>query len=578
MKGLVRDEMLRFAQYDTLGIHRFRIVRNALIALILASVTIGAGIGATRSGDLPSAYPTGRMWLFLTPETISPMDRDVRLRELEARLTPRSLERRRKVLGDHPVRACDLLPSEARIRAVESTGCEVVRAVHYLNALVVTGSNQQIESATQLAFVESSRPVMAYPVSPDPDLVAPSPYRDEGEVYGSAYRQNRLANVPAAHNAGYRGRGILIGSQDTGFSNLNHRCYQYLHVLAAFDFVNNDTNVANEGDLGNGDHGSRTLSVIAGLDSGSFIGVAPDAQFVLTKTENSQTEEAVEEDYWVEGLWFHDSLGVDVLSSSLSYRSWYNYSDMDGRTAVTTRATDSAAAAGMVIVTSTGNTGTRQYPENKIGAPADGRYVLGIGGVSSDSGWWGQESIGPTYDGRIKPDLVALASTAYSASVTDDTSYAARAGTSFSTPLVAGIAALVLEANPRLTPAQVFEVLRSTASQHASPDTILGWGVPNALAAVRLAESMSVDQASTSLPALCDLITSPNPSNGWVTITFTKSSQAGNFRLVDLTGREIYRFDPPLAGNRVILNLSGYPAGTYYLRTSRSSTPLILLK
>jgi len=379
-----------------------------------------------------------------------------------------------------------------------------------------------------------------------------------------------LVNLPAAQQLGHMGRGVLVGFQDTGFDNLNHRCFRQLEVVATWDFVNGDPNVGNEGDVGLGYHGTRTLSVMAGLDSGRFIGAAPAAKYVLTKTENSTSETPIEEDYWVAGLWFHDSIGVEVLSSSLSYRDWYDWDDLDGRTAVTTRAADSAAAAGMVIVNSMGNTGEAAYPQTKMGAPADGFGVLSVGGVHSDGSYWERASQGPTRDGRIKPDFAALAVSVYTAANLNDTGYAVHSGTSFSCPAVAGIVALMLEANPALTPDGVREILRRTASRAGAPDTLTGWGLPDALAAVQAA----IQSAAPVVPAAplgWNMSAYPNPFNSGLTVVWN-SGTPGRIGILDLAGRLILNISPPPSASQIRFSPPLLPPGIYWIRAEFGGT------
>ncbi|MCF7811168.1 S8 family peptidase, partial [bacterium] len=548
--------------------------------------------------DNSSSYqpiPTNRHWVFLERPELNSNQLDRAIEGVANGLTPRSLNRRRKcITHEPPVRICDLPIDEEQIAVIESTGCRVVSRLRYINAITVTGSDQALDEVSRLRFVKDVKPVMSYP-SLDNEIdneIYPVNYKshhnrniDDAEVYGQSWTQNRLVNVPAVHDRGYRGRGVLIGVQDTGFNNLNHIAFNNLNVVAAYDFLNNDNNVTDHGDHGSGSHGTRTLSIIAGLDSGYFIGVAPEADFVLTKTENTESETRVEEDYWIAGLWFHDSLGVDVLSSSLSYRAWYNWDDMDGQTALTSIAADSAVSAGMVIVSSTGNTGRSNYPYSKIGAPADTRGVIGVGGVTRDSSYWSGSSQGPTYDGRIKPNVSAQSSVVYTATTFNDTIYTTHNGTSFSTPTLAGIVALMLEANPWLTPADVMRILQGSSSQADSPDTLVGYGIPDALAAVRAAEA-GVNPDDVILPEGFMLTVYPNPFNSTATIRYCiPYSSYMSLQLFNISGQQINTF---FEGNRqagfhsINLNLGDLSSGLYFVSLNCSgqilTEKLILIK
>lgn len=522
---------------------------------------------------------TGRYWLFLEPETMTPAELDRALDDVAAGLTERSLQRRRKVIDrEPPIRQCDLPISASRIAEIEAAGCRVVVVSRYLRALSVEAAPGQLEQVNKLPYITQIRPVRSYlsdvQIEDQMQLPTDQPTRYEPEVadeedYGDSWIHSRLVNIPRTHDLGYRGDGIIIGMQDTGFDNLEHDCFEYLNVIGAYDFVNGDDNVGDERDAGQGRHGTMTLSVIAGLDSGAYIGVAPDARFVLAKTENSESEQPVEEDYWVAGLWFHDSLGVDVVSSSLSYRDWYEYEDKDGETAVTTVAADSAAGAGMVIVNSMGNSGTNDYPDSKMGAPADGNLVISVGGVRADSSHWTRGSQGPTFDGRIKPDVSAQSDEVYAAFNLENHTYLARNGTSFSTPVVAGVAALILEANRNLTPVQVMDILHRTSSRRDDPDTLTGYGIVNAYEAVRLAERLAVSGESES-PLMYSLNAYPNPFNGLVRIEF-RLTGGGDVRLMiyNLSGQQLLssRLTAPRGGLVTYYwDGAGRPSGTYLCR------------
>jgi subtilisin family serine protease len=276
---------------------------------------------------------------------------------------------------------------------------------------------------------------------------------------------------------------------DSGFDNLAHEAFATTHILARHDFVNGDEDVGDGFDRGEGSHGTGTLSVLGGFRPGELIGPAYAAEFLLAKTEDTDSETPVEEDNWAAAAEWAEALGADVVSSSLGYLSFdapfasYSSADMNGSTAVTTQAADRLAARGVVVVTSAGNAGY-DPTHNTLGAPADGRLVLSVGAV----GWMGERaafsSVGPTADGRIKPDVAALGVFVTAASSTSSTELTFVSGTSFSCPLAAGTIALVLQAHPEYTVDQVLAVLRSTARQSSAPDNLLGWGVIDALAAV----------------------------------------------------------------------------------------------
>jgi len=277
---------------------------------------------------------------------------------------------------------------------------------------------------------------------------------------------------------------------DSGFDNLPHPAFAATRILATRDFVNGDESVA-DGDIGEGSHGTATLSVIGGFQPGQIIGPAYAARYILAKTENTESETPVEEDNWAAAVEWAESLGVDVISSSLGYLTYdrpfpsYTAADLNGDTAISTRAADLAGERGVMVVNSAGNEGLNAS-SNTLGAPADGNLVLAVGAVTSSGTRASFSSVGPTADGRIKPDVAAQGVGVKVARPDSSTGYTTANGTSFSCPLAAGVVALLVQANPSASVDQVFDALRSTATQAARPDNLLGYGIVDALAALRV--------------------------------------------------------------------------------------------
>lgn len=474
-------------------IHRFFPLGVVLVGWVIVS-----GVGDCR----PAVNAEGRTpyWVFFWDRGYyDPSELSRALAEWRGNYRSAALERRAKVTGVKDIDIADLPPHPRYIGLLEETLGRRVRVVSsWLNAVSILMSQEEKGVVKSLPFVAQILPVARFwrdpgereaLFSPDGDEGvgegAVAPRRDHFYNYGNAYAQNAMVNIPELHDRGFRGEGVIIGVLDAGFNNLGHNCFRQLRLVAAYDFVNGDENVDDEDDMGEGSHGTRTLSLLAGLDPGRFVGAAPEADYILAKTENTDWERPVEEDYWVAGLEWMDRLGVDVVSSSLSYSDWYAYEDLDGATAVTTRAAARAAEVGIVVVNSMGNTGNANYPRSKMGAPADGEWVVSVGGVNRDSSYARFSSQGPTFDGRIKPEVVAQASNVVFASARDQQNYGSGLGTSFSTPVIAGLCALLIQANPHLTPRQVLEALRNSGHLRNSPDTLRGWGIPDGLRALR---------------------------------------------------------------------------------------------
>jgi subtilisin family serine protease len=302
-----------------------------------------------------------------------------------------------------------------------------------------------------------------------------------------------MIRVPQIHKKGFFGEGIKIGVLDGGFDGYNtHAAFDSLRIGGMRDFVDGD-------DLPLGhDHGTEVLSVMAALNNGSIVGAAPYAEYYLARTENTASELRIEEDNWVAGIEWADSMGVDIVNSSVGYNEFddysYTYQDLDGETAITTRAADIAVSKGIVVVVCAGNEGDKAW--RYVIVPADGKEVLAIGAVDVNQNITPFSSWGPTSDSppRIKPDFVAMGENVYVANGAEGYNY--NSGTSYSSPLVAGSIALILEANPTWTPADVKAALRNTARDlgDPGPDYRFGYGLIDALAAAGLEDPVVVDK------------------------------------------------------------------------------------
>jgi serine protease AprX len=311
--------------------------------------------------------------------------------------------------------------------------------------------------------------------------------------YGSSFNQVDMLNVPALHNIGINGSGVLIAMLDSGFDNPDHVSITPLDIVDTWDFVNGDADVTNGSDMGEGSHGRQTLSTIGGYAPGNLIGPAYGASYLLAKTENTDWERPIEEDDWAAGAEWAESLGADIISSSLGYTDYdfgfteFNNDpeDMDGNTAVSTIAADIAAALGVVVVNSAGNSGNSDGSplNNTLIAPADGDSVLAVGAVTPSETRVSFSSVGPSADGRVKPNVMAQGSSVRVAAFSNS-AFTSSQGTSFSAPLVAGVAAEILQMTPSLNPQEVIDALQNTADRADNPDYQYGHGLVNGWDAV----------------------------------------------------------------------------------------------
>ena len=292
---------------------------------------------------------------------------------------------------------------------------------------------------------------------------------------------------------GYNGEGVIIGLLDTGYDWENHNSLKDREVIAERDFIYNDAETANDekdSTSSQHNHGTSVFSIIAGFDEGSLIGPAFNSQFLLAKTEFVPTETHSEEDNYAAALEWMDSIGVDITTSSLGYSNGfeeygeedYKYEDMDGKSTIVTKAAEMAFERGIVVITSAGNEGNT--PWKYITAPADGINTIAVGAVSSSNNVVSFSSEGPSFDGRIKPEIVAMGASMINARASSSDSYGIGSGTSFSAPIVAGIVGLLLDAHPHLNNRQIRSIMMQSGDNIDYPNNERGYGLISALEAL----------------------------------------------------------------------------------------------
>ena len=424
----------------------------------------------------------------------------------ELGISPRTLWRRSKVLAAHDILDnLDIPVNPQYVNNLRALGVEVRAVSRWLNAVSVKGSSSQLAAIRSLPFVRDASPVALFrrpPLNPRPvprQSIAGKTQTGTTLSYGISLTQLANIQVPSVHDLSINGFGTIVGMVDDGYNNHRvHAATRNNNVLAEYDFIQGDSNTSiQSGDVpGQGDHGMFTYSALSGFKEDTLIGPAYGASFLLAKTEVIGSETPVEEDYYVQGLEWLEQSGADLVSSSLGYIDWYTYDSLDGQTAVTTKAALIAMRKGVLLVTAMGNEGWYRGPglTGTLIAPADADSIVAVGAVHSFGEIAGFSSTGPTFDGRIKPEVVAQGVSVVSAYGATTAGYASVSGTSLSTPLVAGVAALVLSAHPQLTPMQVREALIQTATHYSDtddpsrtatwPNNFYGHGMVNALAAV----------------------------------------------------------------------------------------------
>nr|MBN2276970.1 S8 family peptidase [candidate division Zixibacteria bacterium] len=441
-----------------------------------------------------------KIWVFFTDKGFpDEAGRKSAIANLADRYTRRSLERRIR-RSDNPeiFSFADIPVNQDYVSQLSAAGFKVIYQSRWLNAVSGMADKATIESLAALSFVCKIQPVAVARRIPIPDgdikdISIPPETKKPSDIlpdsvrdwYGYSYTQLNMVNIPLMHQLGYTGEGILIGIFDTGF-DLDHPAFSHLNICdrCKYDFVFDDTSV---GDIDNSPaapaHGTATLSIIGGKEDSVFVGGAYEASFLVAKTERVEEEIEAEEDYWVAAAEWADSLGADVISSSLGYFDWYTYEDLDGKTALVTIAAEQAAANGIVVVNSAGNENLNAW--HYVTPPADGPSVIAVGAVNSLGIIASFSSAGPTYDGRVKPDVVAMGVNVYKADYQTG-SYGTGSGTSYACPATAAAAALLLEVHPDWSPLDLKDAMIHSANRYNTPDTLYGYGLYNTFKAADL--------------------------------------------------------------------------------------------
>ncbi|MFH1196018.1 MAG: S8 family serine peptidase [bacterium] len=416
--------------------------------------------------------------------------------EAKSILSEKCIERRKKNLGEEYIGYEDFPVSSKYVSQLKEAGINTIHELKWFNCVTAILNSSQTEFVLSLPFVEKIEKVKSFKSK---DSFEPDKYLEKNIFnfpsvstelnYGASYEQLQISEIPIVHNFGIKGEGVIIGILDSGFDWKNHPALHNSKVIGEYDFVFDDPKTANEnGDVPKQDeHGTYVLSIIGGYAEGELIGASPESKFILAKTEDIRSETSLEEDNYAAALEWLEAKGVDITTSSLGYSEFddesesYEYSDMDGKTTIITRAIEIAFKKGVVTISSAGNEGNNLW--RYITAPADGFNVLAVGAIGKDSIIASFSSRGPSSDGRIKPELVANGVSVHGADKFTG-GYFNASGTSASSPIVAGAAGLLLSVYPHLTNQQVRKIMIESGSQSANPDNDIGYGIVSARRAI----------------------------------------------------------------------------------------------
>lgn len=381
------------------------------------------------------------------------------------------------------VDSTDLPVCESYVRRIVEFGVKPVARGKWENFLTVAcGDTAWVADARTLPFVKRIDYVWSKPSYPQEEIGRREELTNQftqyaDSLYGAATRQIQQLQGHRLHEAGFRGEGMTIAVIDAGFHNADRmEALRNAHIVGCKDFVNPGGDV-----YGEGSHGLSVLSCMAMNRPEQMVGTAPEASYWLLRSEDESSEQLVEQDYWAAAVEFADSVGVDVVNTSLGYYNFdnsdwnYAYRHLDGRYALMSRQASRMADKGMVLVCSAGNSGSGSW--KKITPPADALDVLTVGAVDKDCTLANFSSVGNTADGRIKPDVVALGER--TAVIRGDGSQGRANGTSYSSPVVCGMVVCLWQALPRLTARQLIDVVRRSGDRVDFPDNIYGYGLPD---------------------------------------------------------------------------------------------------
>ncbi len=443
-----------------------------------------------------------------------------------------------------------------------SAGITVMAKSKWLNALHIRGSISNITALSNFTFVdhiEFADKTLNQRVATPRSHQAITKTLDVTTVYnyGNSAPQVAMLNGQTLHQQDYTGSGKIIAVMDSGFPGVNtaqpfQRMMVNNLVLDGYNFVQRTDNFYS-GHF----HGTYVLSTMAGYAEGQLVGTAPDAQYYLFITEDNSSENPVEESLWVEAAELADSLGVDVINTSLGYFNYdnpaynYTYADMDGQTAFMTRGANIAFSRGMILVNSAGNSGATSDPH--ITVPADAFNVLTVGAVDASEVIAPFSSTGPSSDNRVKPDVVAQGVLATVSDVSGNIILSN--GTSFSGPITAGLVACLWQALPDKTNLEIVQLIRQSADRYNTPNAQYGYGVPDFGLALQQAMGLPPVQQTA-------IMLYPNPVSDFVTIALPQNTQ-GNISIFNTLGQLILTEN---ISGQTSINVTNLATGLYNYR------------
>ncbi len=478
-------------------------------------------------------------------------------------LSQRAISRRASQGID--IDSTDLPVSTVYLDSLNNLGLDIRYSSKWLNGAVITSYDEDLlDTITNISFIRETEFIrMAIYTKDKKDK------EDNYYDYGFSENQISMVNGHILHNQGFRGGGIMIAVLDAGFYNMPElsgfdNIFNENRILATRDYVDMDEQV-----YSHSSHGKSVMSILAGQVDGQLVGAAPEAEFLLIRTEDAASEQRIEEYNWAAGAEYADSLGADIINVSLGYKEFdlqqwtYDNTDTDGKTAPISIAASMAGQKGIVVSISAGNSGNN--PDPFIGVPADADSVLTIGAVDSAGNYAYLSSRGYSADGRVKPDVVAQGQDTYYQGYDNNISYGS--GTSYSSPIVAGMAACLWQANPEMTNMEIIQAIKLSASHFNNPTDTLGYGIPDFGEANLILNNIAYDDFTQE--KIVRLF--PNPADNQLNIDFySVDTQNVHIQIFTIHGRKL--IDSYTAVKRSSYNqikvpgISGLTRGMYVLQ------------
>lgn len=509
----------------------------------------------------------------------------------EEYLSSRAIERRTKF--NISVDSTDLPVNSWYLDSLRDLGCEIVHTSRWFNSTVIKiNDSNLINTISQLSCVQNVqlvKPLVNKDINTDKKTSTQSIDFEKiknrkiyipNTVYGFSTNQNQMIGIHILHQFGYTGDGVVIAVMDAGFSGVDHIPFfdslrLQNRLLGTRDFVYPDNNVYNKST-----HGTSVLALMASNIPNILVGTAPRASYWLIRTEDPATEYIIEEENWIVGAEFADSVGADIINSSLGYTRFnlssqdHSYSDLDGKTARATKGAAMAAKKGIIVCNSAGNSGNLDW--HYIGVPADADSIITVGAVDSLGVITGFSSRGPTYDGRIKPIVCAQGAQVFTGS--QDSSIIMGNGTSFSSPIIAGATACLLQKHPQVYPNDIIQAIIKSGNRYLTPDNNYGYGIPN----FAIADIFANDTSISTAPWLDNSpFIYPNPFTSSLNIIYkTNKKDFLNLALYSIDGKQIFKNVYKLyPGNNCIVldQLDSLVSGVYLLSIG-ANKPIKVIK